>query len=512
MLQIKNLNIRMKKDLRDLLLDFNLVLNEGDKAVIIGEEGNGKSTLLKLIYDETLVDPYISFEGEIGKKGLILGYLSQELTDTEKGMTVYEFCCMDDSFLDANPGELAKCAGRVNLPVEMMYSDRALGTLSGGEKVKLRMAMLLLKSPDVLLLDEPSNDLDIDTLKWLEGFINETKSAVLFISHDETLIENTANKVIHIELLRKKRLPRCTVAKMGYRQYISERLSSFEHQEQVANKEKAEFDKKQARFREIYQKVDHAQATNTRQDPHMGRLLKKKMKAVKSLEHRMDKEKDSLTESPDSEEAIMVFFPEDIGVPAGKTILEYSLPELTADDRVLARDIELIVRGPERVGIIGRNGIGKTTLLRKIAAEMLSRSDIKAAYMPQDYLEKMDMSLTSVEFVARSYDKVELTAVRTMLGSMKFTHEECDHRLSELSGGQKAKLFFIKMIHDGNNVLLLDEPTRNFSPLSNPVIRSILKSFGGCIISISHDRKYLSEVCTALYELGENGLEIRHEL
>lgn len=512
MLQIKNLNIMVKKDLHTLVSDFNLVLNEGDKAAIIGEEGNGKSTLLKLIYDENLAETYVEYSGEISKRGLIIGYLSQELTAEEKELTAYEFCLTEEAFQSNDGGELSINAAKLNMPVELMYSERKMSTLSGGEKVKLRMALLMLKNPDVLLLDEPSNDLDIETLKWMEGFINSVPGAVLYISHDETLLENTANMIIHVELLRKKRVPRYTVVKSGYRQYIDERFSKFQHQEQVANKEKAEFDKKQKRFREIYQKVDHAQATNTRQDPHMGRLLKKKMKAVKSLEHRMEKEGESLTEMPESEDAIMVHFEENISIPEGKTVLEYRLKELKAGDNVLAKDIDIIVKGPRRIGIIGRNGIGKTTLLKLIAQELLKRQDIKTAYMPQDYMERMNMELTPVEFLAKSTHKDDLTQARTFLGSMRYTTEECDHMLKELSGGQKAKLFFLKMILDGSNVLVLDEPTRNFSPLSSPVIRGILADFKGCIISISHDRKYLSEVCDTLYELTDKGLQTRHEI
>lgn len=512
MLQLKNISISMKKDLRELITGLDLVLNKGDKAAIIGEEGNGKSTLLKLIYDESLIDPYVQYSGVVQKRGLILGYLSQELTDAEKAMTAYEFCSAEDTFLDSTPGEIAATCAQMQIAPEMLYSDRTLGTFSGGEKVKLRMALLMLKKPDVLLLDEPSNDLDIQTLQWMEKFIVDSEQAILFISHDELLLENTANMIVHVELLRKKRLPRHTVIKMDYRSYVDDRLRSFAHQEQMADKEHADFRKKQERYQQIYQKVNHAQATNTRQDPHTGRLLKKKMKAVKSLGKRMDKEGEDLTQRPDTEDAIMAFFEEDIRIPQGKTVLDFSLEALTVEERTLCEDIRLIVKGPEHIGIVGKNGVGKTTLLKLIADELLPRNDIQAAYMPQDYLESMDMGLTPVEFLARSYEKEELTRVRTYLGGMKYTVEECEHSLGELSGGQKAKLFFLKMILSGSNVLVLDEPTRNFSPLSSPVIREILTQFGGTILSVSHDRKYLREVCTTLYELEPAGLRRIYEI
>jgi len=126
--------------------------------------------------------------------------------------------------------------------------------------------------------------------------------------------------------------------------------------------------------------------------------------------------------------------------------------------------------------------------------------------MPQNYDDLLVADKTPVEFLSVTGEKDEITKIKTFLGSVKYTSDEMEHRISELSGGQKAKLLFLKMILDGCNVLILDEPTRNFSPLSNPVIRDVLKSFGGAIISVSHDRKYINEVCTKVLELTPNGL------
>ncbi len=506
MLQVRNLQITMKKDLRTLVEGLTFALNPGDKMAVIGEEGNGKSTLLKLLYDESLTEPYAQWDGQIQKDGMVFGYLSQELPAEDKGKTVYEKCAESDAFLQSSPKELAALGAQLGIPPEAFYSDQLMGKLSGGEKVKLRMALLALERPDAYLLDEPSNDLDIATLRWLEDFIQQCREPVLYISHDEALLEATANAVLHMEQLRRKTLPRHTVARMGYAQYVSERLHNFQKQEQIAKKERQEERKQQERFRQLYQKVEHQQNAISRQDPHGGRLLKKKMKAVKSLEHRYEREHEARTELPDTEEAILAGFGDNIELPWGKTVLDFSLPELTVDGRVLARDIKLNVRGPEHICIIGRNGAGKTTLLRKIAEELLARKDIKAAYMPQDYEELLDAGKTPVEFLAKTGQKDEWTKIKTYLGSMKYTPEEFEHPVSELSGGQRAKLFFAKMILDGANVLVLDEPTRNFSPLSGPVIRGLLKDFPGAILSVSHDRKYMDEVCTKVLELTEDGL------
>lgn len=509
MLQIQHLNVSMKRDLRELVRDLSLSLNPGDRVAVIGEEGNGKSTLLKLLYDPALVEEYVEWNGTIQRDGMVLGYLSQELSAEDLEKTAYAFSCEEPAFLDASPKELAGVAAEVGVPVELFYSDRAMKTLSGGEKVKLRMALLTLRRPGCFLLDEPSNDLDIPTLEWLERFICSAPAPVLFISHDETLLESAANAVLHMEQLRKKTLPRWTFARTGYRQYVDERLSKMAHQEQVARKEREEDRKRQEKLRQIEQKVQHGLETISRADPSGGRLLKKKMKSVKSMEHRFDRERETFTELPDTEDAILASFSPEIALPAGKTVVDFSLPLLEAEPgHVLARDLRLTVRGPEHICITGRNGAGKTTFLRALAKELLPRTDLNAAYMPQDYGENVDQTMTPVEFLAKSSEKAELTRVKTYLGSMKYTPEECGHCISELSGGQRAKLFFLKMILSGSNVLLLDEPTRNFSPLSGPVIRGILKEFGGCIISVSHDRKYIAEVCPTRYELTERGLNI----
>lgn len=506
MLQIRNLTIFHKKDLRTILQDFNFVLNDGDKTVIIGEEGNGKSTLLKLIYDSTLVEDYVEYSGEIMTGRQKLGYIAQEMPAEHLDQTVYEYFCEAPLFFDLSPSELNAIVGQIGLPLDMVYSDQTVRTLSGGEKVKLQFARVLMEQPDVYLLDEPSNDIDIGTLEWLEKFIQKCDKPVLYVSHDETLIERTANSLIHIELVRKKTLPRYTVAHVPYREYIERRALSLDRQTQQANKEAEEFDKKMDRYRKIRDKVEHQQSSISRQDPHGGRMLKKKMHAVQSMGKRFEKEQENLTQLPDVEDAIFMDFSEDVRMPNGKAVLEFALDELVVEDRVLSRNIELRLHGPQKVCIIGKNGAGKTTLIRRIAEKLLPRKDIKAAYMSQNYEERLDMNATPVDFLNRSGSKEEMTRIRNYLGSVRYTPDEMSHAISELSGGQKAKLLFIQMVLEGNDVLILDEPTRNFSPMSNPVIREILKAYGGAVISVSHDRKYIAEVCDVVYELTENGL------
>ncbi|MCR4792736.1 MAG: ATP-binding cassette domain-containing protein [Lachnospiraceae bacterium] len=511
MFQIRNVTLIHKKDLRTILEDFSLVLNKGDRAVMIGEEGNGKSTLMKWIYDPELINDYIEYTGEKMTKGERISYLPQELSEEDKGKEVYVFFSESPFFYDLNPGDLAKMAGNFGVEKEFFYRDQKMGTLSGGERVKAQMMRILMESPTILLLDEPSNDIDIDTLELMEKIINEFDGAVLFISHDEILIEHTANRVIHFEQIRRKTKCRHTVANIPYRQYVDERLHNFEKQEQIALEERREKKIRDEKIRRMEQSVGSRLDNISHADRDaIGRLLKKKMKNVKAMERRFEREDAEMTEMPEQEEAI--FFKlgdKSSSIPSGKWVIEYELPELlTADrSRILARDIELKIRGSQKVAIVGTNGCGKTTLLEKIADELLNRQDIRAVYMPQNYEQMLDMVKTPVEYLDRSGDKEERTRIRTYLGALKFTADEMDHPIRELSGGQKAKVLLLGLSLSGANVLILDEPTRNYSPLSGPVIRRMLREFPGAIISVSHDRMFLSEVCDVVCRLTDTGLE-----
>ena len=532
MLQIQQLTFTHIKDARILLEDFSCTVNRGDKAVIIGEEGNGKSTLLKWIYDPALVEDYIDAKGKLISRNEVtgqrekLGYLPQELPEADAGLPVYAYFEAEERFYEKTPGELARLAAEFGLGRDCYYSDQLMGTLSGGEKIKIQLLRLMIMEPTVLLLDEPSNDLDLDTLVWLERMISRWDGALLYISHDETLIEKTANMVIHLEQLYRKRESRWTVKRVPYRTYVAERRQSFDKQEQQAYADLRAKKIRDEKWRRIYDSVDHAQEVITRQNPSGGRLLKKKMGTVLAMGRRFEREDENMTKRPFAEEAINFEFGENAeSIPAGKTVLDISLPELRtptgqsfderevpgqeAGGRILAREIRLVVKGPEKIGIVGKNGCGKTTLLKQIAESLSARTDLKTLYMPQRYQDELDFQATPVEYLAVDHTHDEESRNRTFLGALRFTFDEMDHPIGELSGGQKAKLFLLKMTISKANVLVLDEPTRNFSPLSGPVIREMLRAFPGAIISVSHDRKFLSEVCETVYELTEEGLRVK---
>ncbi len=506
MLQIKDLTITHKKDLHTLVSGFDLVLNEGDRAVVVGEEGNGKSTLLKWIYDPKMVESYAEVRGQRVVNGK-MGYLPQELSFEEKSLPVCAYMEGACGFYALSPREINETAQRLGLSPGLFEEARPLETLSGGERVKVQLAGLLLSRCDILLLDEPSNDLDIETLEWLSEFMNAFPGAVLYISHDEVLLEETADIIIHLEQVRRKTICRSTVSREGYRAYMDQRARQFAHQEQVARFEQADFRKKKDRYLSIYNAVEHAQDSISRGNPSGGRLLKKKMHAVKSMGRRLDKEEEDLTQLPEAEWAILPKWEPGIELSRGKVVLDYALDELRIGERLLSRDVRLKIIGPEKVCILGPNGCGKSTLMDRIARELLARKDIRCTYMPQRYGEGVSYRMRPEEFLAPNGDKESVTKARIYLGSMKYTTDEMSHPVSDLSGGQRAKLLLLKAILDKSNVLLLDEPTRNFSPLSCPAVRKLLSDFPGCILAVSHDRKFIREVTPVLYSLTESGLQ-----
>ena len=496
MFEIKDLSIKVKD--RYLIKGLNLVLDKGDKLAIIGEEGNGKSTLLKVILG--LCD-YAEVTGYINLKGNKIGYLKQSMDDNDLVKTVHDYLFKDEEDYYNKINNLYKYMETLKIDESVLENN--ICNLSGGEKVKVSILRLLLDECDMLFLDEPTNDLDIETLEWLERFINNTNKPIMYVSHDETLLSNTANMILHMEQIMKKTESRHTLLKIDYDTYVKDRIRKINKQTQIAKSEKREYDKQLEKYMRIMQKVEHQQNSISRKDPHGAQVLKKKMHSLKSHEKKLDNKE--LTKIPDIEENINFFF-EDVSIPTNKEIIKINIPELCVENRVLSKNIELDVIGNKHVCIIGKNGVGKSTFIKIIYSELNKRKDINLGYMPQNYNDILDKYENVLDFLCYGQDKDYISMVRSYLGNMNFTREEMTGKISDLSNGTKAKLFLIKLVLDKCDVLLLDEPTRNVSPLSNPVIRKVLKEFKGCIISVSHDRKYIEEVIDELYELNENGI------
>lgn len=495
MVEIKQLTIFEEVTRRVLLSNFSFVLSKKDKIAIIGEEGNGKSTLLSFIKSPKNIGSYCQYTGEVSHHNENIGFLAQELTEVEKQMTISQ---LFEEVIWTQ--ELVMAMGEFK--IDSLISRQALGQFSGGEQFRYRFLRLLADDPDVLLLDEPTNDLDIQLIEWLEQFIKRIDLPVIYVSHDETFIRETANGIIHMEQRYNKQVAFHTISRSSYDEYVCERQQQLNKQEQVAKKQVADYQKQQSKWQDIWQKAENQHQNVARADPR----LQKKIKSLKNQKQRLDRESASFEESPHVEEASAFHFEETAGVHQQKKILNLNLTELKKGERLLASQLELVVTGPEKIAIIGENGVGKTTLLKVIHQDLQRNPSLKVGYMPQNYEESLDDSQLPIDFLVESGEKEERTKAYTYLGSMNFTTEEMQHAIGSLSGGQKGKLLVLKMILEGCNVLVLDEPTRNFSPLTTPVLFEAFKNFRGAIISISHDRAYLAEVATAIYRLEVTGL------
>ncbi len=496
MFEVKNLSLRLND--RYLVENLSFVLNQGDKMALIGEEGNGKSTLLKAILSQA---PYVEMNGKVNLYGNKIGYLEQSLNEKDALKGIYDFLFENEEAYYEKSHSLYRYLNSFCLNEEIL--KQTLVNLSGGESVKIRLLKLLLEDCNVLFLDEPTNDLDLNSLAWLENFIKCTSKPVLYVSHDETLLSNTANRILHFEQVRKKTLCRHTLFNGGYTNYVLQRLNGIEVQTEQAKFEKRKFNQQQEKLNKIMQKVDYQQSSISRQDPHGAKVLKKKMHTLKAQEKKLETRK--LAEMPDVEESISFCF-DTVFIPKSKRIIHIELSKLEVNNKLLVQNINLDIVGPVHLAITGKNGVGKSTLLKLIYESLKNRTDIVLGYMPQKYEEEISPYTSILSFIFPHGNQEEITKARMYLGNMHLTKEEMTGNFDDLSNGTKVKVILIKFVLNQCNVLVLDEPTRNISPLSNPVIRKMLSEFKGTIISVSHDRKFLEEVVDDIYELTPEGL------
>ena len=527
MLIISNLSLILKKDLRVLIKDFSLTVNKKDKIGIIGEEGNGKSSLLKAIYNQEEASKYLEIKGTINIKNEKIGYLPQMIEKELLEKSVYELLNekIDYSLLDYK--KYYFYIDKFNLDEEKLLSSSLLvGNLSGGERIKLFLLIELMKDPTVLLLDEPSNDLDLLSLNLLEELIINLDIPVIFISHDEHFLSRCANRIVHIESLKSKSEARVSVKNLSYDDYYQTREDFLDKNIREFNKDKENFEKKIEKYNRVYQSVNYALNTVSRQAPSVAKNLKDKMHSIKSMEKRYIKEKENLTQKYEVEDAINLKFDNlDKGrsgssnskinylVDANKEVLDLNIDSLKVNSGItlIDKQISLYIKGAKKVALIGENGVGKTTLLRLIYHELKKNTSFKVGYMSQNYEDELLNYLSPLDYLSKTLNvsnKEDLTKIQTYLGSLKLTYEEMNRSISSLSGGEKAKIFFAKLILEKDNVMLLDEPTRNISPLSNKAFINSIKEYNGVLIAVSHDRNFVYQVFDDIYELDkENGLK-----
>ena len=503
MLHIKDLTITHQTDLRPLVSDLTLNINPGDKVAIIGEEGTGKSSLLKALIDSHSVANYLIITGQIQKHYSSHVYIPQSLPREIAELTLNDYF-FGDIEPNLNYGLLYLYADQLQFDSDRFTSPQTIASLSGGEKLKIQLIKLLAQDSQLILLDEPSNDLDLDTLIWLENFIATSPKTIIFISHDETLLSRTATKIIHLESVKKKTVAQTRVEKARYQAYQDQREAAYQKQLLQAKNDRKEFEKTITRHLRQKSQVRHT-LLNTH-DATMGRLIAKKMRNVLSREKRFEKMKENLTQVPFHEDTIALFFSDTKPLPPHKTILDLQDIQLNIGKTILVPKLSFQLRAQEKVGIIGTNGIGKSTFLTLLYHQLKGRSDLQLGYMPQNYADLLVSQETPLAFLTKDKGLEERQKALSCLASLQFTRQEVHHAIGELSGGQQAKLLLLKMVLEQANVLLLDEPSRNFSPTSQPQIRKLFADFSGSLICVSHDRNLLKEVCHKVYRLTKTGL------
>ncbi|MGT2686498.1 ATP-binding cassette domain-containing protein [Streptococcus porcinus] len=496
MLQLNKLNLIHTKDLSQLLKELTLTINNGEKVAIIGEEGTGKSTLLKAIFHPEKLPDYINMSGLIKYDFTKVIHLPQELDQLTLAKTLDAFLYDENDipFLDFNLFFQLAQSCRFNLDL-LDRKDIRLKDLSGGERLKLQVSKALALNPDLLLLDEPSSDLDLESIIWLEKIIQDNQQTILFISHDEGFLTTCATAILHLELTQKRRKSKWTFFKGSYPEYKSYRQNQYQKQLQIASKERTDFQKKKAKQEKLQASLHHQ--LNHTKDSTAGRLLAKKMKVIKSQERKLDITQNQLKELPDELESIAIFFSDSIPLPKKKIIFHWQ-------DYILetGQKVNLLIRGQDKLVITGQNGVGKSRLLKTIVTELEENSSFRVGYMPQHYDDLLIENEKVLDFLAPENPE----QARNLLASLQLTRQEIEHDICHLSGGQKAKLFLAKMVLDKCNILVLDEPTRHFSPTSQPLVREFLAGFKGAIISVSHDRHLIAEPYLKQYQLDQKTL------
>ena len=503
MIKINHLTITQNKDLRDLVSDLSMTIQDGEKVAIIGEEGNGKSTLLRTLMGERFAD--FSIRGEIQCDLQSLAYIPQHLPEELKKKSLQDYFFLESTDLDYSI--LYRFAEDLHFDSDRFSSDQEIGSLSGGEALKIQLIHELAKPFEILFLDEPSNDLDIEMVDWLKKQIQKMRQTVIFISHDEDFLSETADTIVHLRLVKHRKEAETLVEHLDYDSYSDQRKANFARQSQQAANDQRVYEKTMERHRRVKQNVETS-LRNTKNDV-AGRLLAKKMKNVLSQEKRYEKAAQSMTQKPLEEEQIQLFFSDIEPLAASKVLVRLENETLSIGQRILSQGLQLTVRGQDKIGIIGPNGVGKSTLLAKLhQLLLLSKREISLGFMPQDYQETLQLDLSPVEFLSQTGHKEEIQKIQSHLASLNFSYPEMHHQIHSLSGGQQGKLLLLNLVLRKPNFLLLDEPTRNFSPTSQPEIRKLFANYSGGLVTVSHDRRFLKEVCTSIYSLTEHGLKV----
>ena len=465
-------------------IDFHI--SDGEKIGLVGKNGAGKSTLMKIIMGLEKPD-----SGRLEMpRGQTIGYLPQ-IMEHHRGKSVIDE--VKDSCPDAGPGQAEKIlAGLGFLPMEL---SRPVETFSQGWNMRMELAKILLQKPSLLLLDEPTNHLDIESIEWLEDYLKAYRGAILVVSHDRKFLDNVTSRTVEIMLghLYDYKVPYSSYVELR-KERIAQQTAAYENQQKMI--EKTEEFIRAFRYK-----------------PTKSNQVQSRIKSLAKLERIEIDETDNAT--------LRVKFP-----PASRTGdvvykgsgLTVGYPSADGDGvKVVFSNADVEIRRGEKVAFVGRNGEGKTTLMRVIAGELEPISgeskvghNVNLGYFAQnqeDVLDKTDTVWSTVERVAPAEMRTKL---RDLLAQFLFRGEDIDKRVSVLSGGERARLGMARMMLQSHNVLALDEPTNHMDIRSKDILKQALQAFDGTLIVVSHDRDFLDGLVDKLYEF--RGGKVREHL
>lgn len=461
---------------KKLLKDITLYLSEGDKVGVIGINGTGKSTLLKIIAELELSD-----SGTISKAaGVRIGYLPQNPIYGEK-LTVLEQVFKGASTKIIELKEYEAKSVLTRLGITDFSTD--VSRLSGGEKKKVAIASALINPCEILILDEPTNHLDNDMVLWLENYLRKYPGAILMVTHDRYFLDRVTNRIVEIDRGNLYNY------QASYSQYLElkaqrdEREISTERKNKSLYRKELEWIKRGARARgtKSKERIDRFEKLSAREKPTAGEKLN-----LSSVTTRL-----------------------------GKKTVEINNISKSFGEKQLIRDFDYIILRDARIGIIGKNGCGKSTLLRMITGEVVpdrgtvvKGDTVKFGYFSQER-EEMDTTLRVIDYIrgiAESIETVDgmLTASQ-MLEKFLFTADLQWNRIDKLSGGERRRLFLLRVLMDAPNILLMDEPSNDLDIESLVILEDYLENFNGAVVVVSHDRFFLDKVVDRVFEFQSDG-------
>lgn len=500
-----------------LFKDISFQINEKDRIALMGKNGAGKSTLLKILAGERQPT-----KGRVSApKDSVIAYLPQHLL-TEDGRTVFEEACLPFEHLKEMEGEIEQLnqelmtrtdyeseeymalIEKVAAMSEKFYAidlthfeedvekmllglgfertdfQRPTSDFSGGWRMRIELAKLLLQNPDVLLLDEPTNHLDIESIGWLENFIMTSGKAVVVISHDRKFVDNITTRTIEITL------GRIYDYKAGYSQYLELRKERREQQQK-------QYDDQQKMIAETKLYIERFKGTYSKTNQVQSRVrMLEKLELVEVDEEDTSRLRLKFPPSPRS----------------GSYPVTMDAVGKSYDGHVVFQNASLMVERGDKVAFVGRNGEGKSTLVKCIMGQLEHEGtltlghNVQIGYFAQNQATLLDGEITvydTIDSVAKGDIRLK---IRDLLGAFMFGCEEGTKKVKVLSGGERTRLAILKLLLEPFNLLILDEPTNHLDLRTKDVLKQALQDFDGTLIVVSHDRDFLDGLVTKVYEFG----------